>query len=570
MLSMRKMVFAFLLMAAMAAKAQMAQEVLLLVNAQSQPSLKVGNTFAAFRSIPKRNIVYLDLPESAYGGTATITPEEFTRLIWEPAQEVIKERGLEDQILAWVYSVDFPIRIKTDPSDRKQMSLLGLTFVRNKMPALDLVKDGKYFSKLFVGPNERLRRALPAISLHVRKSGVEQSIPLPKGGELLRKGLGDNMPLPCMMLGYTGEKGNSVETVINCLNLGAKSDGLRLRRPIYFITSDDVRSTCRAWEFAPTAQELLHFGMQPIITTNFPTGAKQVMGVMMGAEKVDPSKIGSFAPGAMAEHLTSWGAEFQKPQTKITDWIKAGATATAGTVVEPFSNPNKFVNARYFVHCVSGATILESFYQSIACPLQSLLLGDPLARPYAFLPEVSVLGPEKLDRDVTYLIKAELKAMPTATFSYAFMLDGKMVQDWSDDPSFFLRLSRTSDGYHEIRGLARIHATITYSGFETKSIFINRLGRSISINPDIKKIAAHEYEIHVSLEGLEEPKKIRLISGEQILDERDYTPDTALVLDELKIGEGPNRVQAIAVYDDGMEVASVPLNFSIIFNPADN
>ena len=135
--------------AAGAAQAQMAHEVLLLVNKNSQPSLLVANTFAQVRQIPKMNIVYLDVPESAYGGAATVTPDEFTKLIWEPANAAAKERGIDGGILAWVYSVDFPIRVKTDPSDRKQMSVGGLTFMRNQMPGLSLVEDGKYLSRVF-------------------------------------------------------------------------------------------------------------------------------------------------------------------------------------------------------------------------------------------------------------------------------------------------------------------------------------------------------------------------------------------------------------------------------------
>ena len=43
--------------------------------------------------------------------------------------DVLKRlRRLEGQILGWLYSVDFPIRVKTDAKDRKQMSVSGLTF----------------------------------------------------------------------------------------------------------------------------------------------------------------------------------------------------------------------------------------------------------------------------------------------------------------------------------------------------------------------------------------------------------------------------------------------------------
>ena len=159
--------------------AQMPHEVLLLANKQSQPSLLVANTYAEARQIPKRNIVYLDIPESVYGGSATISPEQFAKLIWEPANAAAEQQGIDQQILAWVYSVDFPIRVKTDSYDRKQMSVGGMTFVRNKMPGLSLVEEGKYLSKLFAGPNERVKLSLNAMSLGVQKQGLGMDAKVP-------------------------------------------------------------------------------------------------------------------------------------------------------------------------------------------------------------------------------------------------------------------------------------------------------------------------------------------------------------------------------------------------------
>ena len=135
------------------------------------------------------------------------------------------------------------------------------------------------------------------------------------------------------MLGYIGENGNDVETVIDCLRRGAGSDYRGVRGGINLVMSDDVRSKCREHQFYPAVNELKQRGITANVTTNFPAGAENVMGISMGAETVDPSAIKSFVPGAMAEHLTSWSAEFQQPQTKMTAWIEAGAAASAGAVV---------------------------------------------------------------------------------------------------------------------------------------------------------------------------------------------------------------------------------------------
>jgi hypothetical protein len=368
-----------------------------------------------------------------------------------------------------------------------------------------------------------------------------------------------------MMLGYIGEKGSSIDTVLQTIQRGRASDYRGIRRNIYFVTSDDVRSTCREWQHAPVLAELKQLGIQAVATTNFPVDAEYVMGVMMGAKTVDPSVIKSFAPGAVAEHLTSWGAEFQKPQTKVTRWLDAGASGTAGTVVEPYSNPDKFPSARFFTYYGSGCTMLESFYQSIACPLQSLLLGEPLAKPYAMPLSVRVLGADSISGDFTYFAQAECRVSNTQ-FLYSFLLDGKEYGDGSGEPSAFVRVTKLADGYHELRAVARIKHLIEFNVSTVQPFTVDRMGRSVSIDPIVRKVGKYEHAVKVQIDGMETPEKLRLVSGEQVLDEKVYGTEVELVLDELLIGEGPNRIRAIAIYADGMEVSSPPVSFGIKFS----
>ncbi|MEI6891951.1 MAG: hypothetical protein V5783_07245, partial [Pontiella sp.] len=502
-------------------QAQMPHEVLLLVNRTSQDSLKVGNTYMDARKIPLRNVVYLDVPESVYGGSATISPDDFTKRIWAPAMDVVKARGLDDQILAWVYSVDFPIRVKTDSYDRKQMSVSGLTFLRNQIPELSLVEEGNYLSKLFAGPNEQLKLNLNAMSLGIQKKGLGAGVTVPPEVAWLKDGLRDRMPLPSMMLGYTGENGTDVDTVLKSIALGVRSDFRGRRGGIYFVQTDDVRSKCREWQFASAVSELKYRQTSAVVTTNFPAGQRNVMGILMGTDQVDPSQIKSFAPGAMAEHLTSWSAEFQRPQTKCTDWIKAGATASAGIVVEPLSNPNKFPSARFFVHYASGCTMLESFYQSIACPLQNLLIGDPLAKPYAPPFSVKVLGADLLESDFTYLVIAESR-LKKVQYEYAFFIDGKEVKAFSDENTVFITLDTLSDGYHELTAVACIQHTVEFNQSVVKPFTVKKYGRSISILPQISRIGKYEHGIKVRIGGAEMPIKIKLVRGDLVLDEKVY------------------------------------------------
>jgi len=192
-------------------------------------------------------------------------------------------------------------------------------------------------------------------------------------------------------------------------------------------------------------------------------------------------------------------------------------------------------------------------------------LGDPLAKPYAIPVSARLLGSEKINRDFTYLMDVTTP-IQKPVFMYAFFLDGELVQDWSLSASLFFRVQHLSDGYHEIRGVTYLKGLIHYSAFAVKGFSVNRLGRSISISPEISSLGLHEHGISVKISGIELPEKVCLFCGEQLLDEKPYSDDIVLLLDELQIGEGPNRIRAVAIYDDGMEVSSVPLNFSIHFN----
>jgi uncharacterized protein (TIGR03790 family) len=83
--------------------------------------------------------------------------------------------------------------------------------------------------------------------------------------------------------------------------------------------------------------------VKPVLGSTFPTGASNVMFYFTGATRVSGIETLRFLPGAIADHVTSWGGIFDqdKPMTALA-WIHAGATGSYGTVVEPCSIPANF------------------------------------------------------------------------------------------------------------------------------------------------------------------------------------------------------------------------------------
>jgi len=103
-----------------------------------------------------------------------------------------------------------------------------------------------------------------------------------------------------------------------------------------------------------------------------------------GLARVPDIETNEYLPGAVADHLTSFGGRVPTSgQMSVVEWLTAGATGSYGTVVEPCNFRQKFPNvpvmvSRYF----RGATLLEAYWKSVLWPGEGLFVGDPLARPW--------------------------------------------------------------------------------------------------------------------------------------------------------------------------------------------
>lgn len=386
-------------------------EILLLANDRSPDSLDLAKRYAALRHVPELNLVRVSIPDDALAADL-LSPREFTRLIWNPVTRAVHERGLDGQILAWVYSVDFPVRIEAEP----RLSILGLTFLRNRLPKGADVEVGRVASPLFGG------------SVNTRAEPYQAQT-----FDALAEWLRDDMPLPAMMLGYTRPpRGNSLEEVWACLERGAAADSRFPSGTVVFAESGDVRSTCRSWQHQGTVRQLARLHVAAVITNAEPRMGG-VIGLQIGEAVVHPTR-NRYLPGCMAEHLTSAGAIFDTDaQTKATAWIAAGATASSGAIVEPYALWTKFPHADFFTFYASGCTMIESFYQSIRCPLQILLLGEPLAAPWK--PADRVHLERVQDAGQPGGLRFRARAESKSGFDYRcfrYYLDGRFVLEGAD------------------------------------------------------------------------------------------------------------------------------------------
>src|SRR5690606_33177530 len=116
-----------------------------------------------------------------------------------------------------------------------------------------------------------------------------------------------------------------------------------------------------------------------------PENHNDCLGIVTGW--ADPDIDGApmtLLPGAFADHLTSWAATFDiNNQTKISAWIRRGASGSAGTVEEPCNYPGKFPHANLHAFYFQGLSLGEAYFRSLGhLPFQGLFIGDPLTRPF--------------------------------------------------------------------------------------------------------------------------------------------------------------------------------------------
>ncbi|MFB9242234.1 TIGR03790 family protein [Massilia antarctica] len=113
-------------------------------------------------------------------------------------------------------------------------------------------------------------------------------------------------------------------------------------------------------------------------------GVKDIMIYQTGMAKVDKLDSLGFLPGALADHLTSFGGDLLgTSQMSSLRWLEAGATASYGSVSEPCNHWQKFPHPTVLLkHYLNGSSAIEAYWRSVAWPTQGVFVGEPLAAPY--------------------------------------------------------------------------------------------------------------------------------------------------------------------------------------------
>jgi uncharacterized protein (TIGR03790 family) len=312
------------------ASALSAVNVAVVINTADPLSVEIGRYYAQQRHIPPQNVRRI-----SFGVNRTIMPaEEFARL--KAAVDAQLPRSIQAYALTWVR----PYRVEC-------MSITS---------AFAFGFDERYcahgcattqFSPYFDSDSR-----MPFDDLHVRPAMSIAALSFPEARALIDRGI--------------------------------QADGTAPRGTAYLVSTGDSARDVRIENYPDVLMLAGNRMAVQIADAKAIENRADVMFYFIGAIQVPGLSSNHFLPGAVADHLTSTGGELTGgAQMSSLRWLEAGATGSYGTVVEPCNFTAKFPNPALLLrHYLSGETLIESYWKSVAMPGQGIFIGEPLSSPY--------------------------------------------------------------------------------------------------------------------------------------------------------------------------------------------
>ena len=303
--------------------------VAVVVNVANADSLEVGQYYLKARGIPASNLIRVNLP----GKSKKLTVEQFNQL----KQAIDEKLKPEIQVILMVWTTPYAVECNAITS----ALTLGFDAQQCKKTC-DPGKMSPYFDSATRQPSDaglKLSMLMPIESVDDAKALIDRGV-------------------------FSGFMMNEASAY-------------------YLTTSDRLRST-RA-DFFPKSMVIPERKLQvKNLHVDSIQNVKDIIVYETGLVSVPKLDTLGFMPGALADHLTSFGGDLLGGgQMSSLKWLEAGATASYGTVSEPCNYWQKFPNPTVLLgHYLSGESAIEAYWKSVAWPTQGVFIGEPLASPY--------------------------------------------------------------------------------------------------------------------------------------------------------------------------------------------
>jgi uncharacterized protein (TIGR03790 family) len=412
--------------------------VVLVANSAAPDSVAIARHYAEVRRVPVTNIISLDMPNSE-----TITWKEFVATIWQPLEDELVRKGWIDaiamdlrddvgrrkyavsghRITALVLCRGVPLRIANDPSLYKDVgTLTDHPEMRTNQGAVDSELS------LLARPDYPINASLPNPLFKNDRPADDVLAQVVKVSRLDGPKAADALHLVDLAVEAerTGLLGRGYVDIA-----GPHENGDRWLEAAAAVISSlgyDVSTGHGPGTFAATARidaPALYFGWYTQ-DLNGPFGLPGFR----------------FPPGAVAVHIHSFSAHTLRSASE--GWcgplLVRGVTATVGNVFEPYleylHRPDLLMKA-----LARGDNLVDAAYYALpVLSWQSIVVGDPLYRPfgtlasaetkvpsslppqlagYAVIRRMNLLDADGRQADAVSLGKEEMKAAPNLALALA-------------------------------------------------------------------------------------------------------------------------------------------------------
>ena len=329
---------------------------LVIVNDNSPESQELGQYYQDLRGLPERHLVHV---RTATNYSATLAT--FTNEVVQPVLDYLATAGLSNQIDRLVLTRGLPYRI-TQGTYNGSSAVLFYGFKADGPPC-SLTNAAR--SDYYASETAFTRAGAPSSNRYY---------------------------LGTVLTGLTMDESRRALDRARASDLTAPTGRVALLhttdypRTIRWDQYDDALFLGRFLPGGPAGEAINSDGL---------SAASNLVGYLTGTTLEPHLATLGFAPGALADHLTSFGGYLLDPaslQMSILHWLAAGAAGSYGTVVEPCNYPQKFPAARLHFWYERGFSLAESYALALHSPYMGVIVGDPLAAPYAIPPQAVVSG----------------------------------------------------------------------------------------------------------------------------------------------------------------------------------
>lgn len=534
-----------------------AENAILVIDPTDATSMYVGNYYKNARNIPDANVMYLRTASASHNSFVETTQAAFNG--------TLRQRNLGDHADYVVLAPQSSFYLLKDGS-RASVSAVYVSAQRDPFNFTEGVQNhfatisGEETATAFHGHQSYFRGA-PSVAPNEHRYYI--------GAQL----------------GYTGPAGNTVPELLTMIDRSVAADGTRPAGMFYYMnnlaqslrnlracTSARCDSTTVPTLYNAAASSIVALGGSAQVITGNPAplppqNTTDILGIMSGFPDANIAAANlTLVPGAFADHLTSHAATFDcNCQTTVAEWVRAGASGSAGAVKEPFAVREKFPSANFHKFYFEGMSLGESYLRSVAwVPFDMTLYGDPLTRPFAHIPTVNVpnppLGP--VSGTIAITPTASTDKPGAAIASYDLLVDSVKMASADFGQSLTLTTANLADGWHDVRVLAYDNTAVQSVGRWVGMIEVSNRGRSatLSVTPATgSRSQLFSFAYAVSSSGLRE---VRLVQNGRVLAASTAASGTLNVFGQ-NLGSGISKVKIEAWYTGDRLAWSMPLTVTV-------